>query len=398
MMEVAHQFQLSVVATSRNDNHGGSLLTRMQYFVDGFIQQCIRHQLVAELILVEWNPPEDRASLAETLRFPDNTGDCKIRIITVPSDLHAKLKHANELPLFQMIAKNVGIRRALGKYVLATNIDILFSDEIMRYISTQLRPQILYRADRFDIPPEIPERISFDELLQYCKKTAFRINAKFGTLLKVNGRWHQPFLDILIRKIQQEYGIMLKKITKKMADWRKIDVSKIRQTNIKHIMKYSYLTSKLLVRNIVVKPVNLVKKMMTYLSDRQRLHTNACGDFTLLSYQDWCGLRGYPEWEIFSWHLDSVLLYQANRNGIKEVNLAREMSIYHIEHGSGYTPEQEKNLFTRLREKNIQFLTNHDFSAIVNDMDVKKKQGDKIIYNNENWGFASMVFREVWIG
>ena len=50
-------YHLSVVATTRNDNHGGSLTYRMQHFVDGFVEQCKRHQLSAELILVEWNPP-----------------------------------------------------------------------------------------------------------------------------------------------------------------------------------------------------------------------------------------------------------------------------------------------------------------------------------------------------
>src|SRR5262249_12417724 len=33
------------------------------------------------------------------------------------------------------------------------------------------------------------------------------------------------------------------------------------------------------------------------------LHTNACGDFTLLAREDWARLRGYAEWPIFSWHL-----------------------------------------------------------------------------------------------
>src|SRR5688500_10937699 len=61
---------LSVVATSRNDNHGGFLTHRMQHFVDGLAAQCARHGLRAELILVEWNPPADRVPLAEELRWP----------------------------------------------------------------------------------------------------------------------------------------------------------------------------------------------------------------------------------------------------------------------------------------------------------------------------------------
>ena len=61
---------LSVVAVSRNDNHGGRLTYRMQKFVDGFITQCKRHNVHAELILVEWNPPEDRPFLDKALKYP----------------------------------------------------------------------------------------------------------------------------------------------------------------------------------------------------------------------------------------------------------------------------------------------------------------------------------------
>src|SRR5204862_1688648 len=98
-------FHLSVVATTRNDDHGGNLLERTQYFIDGFVYQCKKHNLRAELILVEWNPPTDRPSLAEVLTFPKDKGDCAIRIIRVPNEIHASFDHSEKLSLFQMIAK-----------------------------------------------------------------------------------------------------------------------------------------------------------------------------------------------------------------------------------------------------------------------------------------------------
>jgi hypothetical protein len=388
-------FHLSVVATSRNDNHGGSLTARMQHFVDGFVQQCIRHQLSAELILVEWNPPKDKPPLAHALQFPAEKGGCVIRIITVPAECHSRLQHSDSLALFQMIAKNVGIRRAQGRYVLATNIDILFSDEIMQYIAHQLKPYILYRADRFDIPPEIPEKISFDDVLIYCRETAFRINTKFGTLLKVNGKWRQPFLDIFIHKIKQKYSSSIEKIAVLFHSLFRIRISIRKRYSFKNALKKCMMLLKKCSFRINFNiSDNYIQRISRYIADRRKLHTNACGDFTLLSYQDWCDLRGYPEWEIFSWHIDSVLLYQANRNGIEEVNLSRKKSIYHIEHGSGYTPEQETKLFKRLVDNNIPFLSINDFWSLVNEMDVKRKQGHKTIYNSDTWGFSDIAFSE----
>ena len=65
---------LSVVATARNDDHGGNLLGRMQTFVNALLAQCREHQLAAELILVDWNPPPDRPPLHEALRWPAEPG------------------------------------------------------------------------------------------------------------------------------------------------------------------------------------------------------------------------------------------------------------------------------------------------------------------------------------
>src|ERR1017187_4576924 len=108
---------LSVVVTARNDDHGGNLLRRMQVFVDAWINQAKRHRLPSELILVEWNPPADRERLVTALRWPTEMGPCQVRIIEVPAEVHSQYRYATVLPLYQMIAKNVGIRRARGQFI-----------------------------------------------------------------------------------------------------------------------------------------------------------------------------------------------------------------------------------------------------------------------------------------
>ncbi len=56
---------LSVVVVSRNDNHGGNMLQRMQLFVTDWLEQARRYALDSELIIVEWNPLPDRPRLAQ---------------------------------------------------------------------------------------------------------------------------------------------------------------------------------------------------------------------------------------------------------------------------------------------------------------------------------------------
>ena len=55
---------LSVVAASRNDDHGGDPLIRTQIFINNFARQCEKYRLSAELIIVDWNPVIDRPGLA----------------------------------------------------------------------------------------------------------------------------------------------------------------------------------------------------------------------------------------------------------------------------------------------------------------------------------------------
>ena len=77
------------------------------------------------------------------------------------------------LPLFQMIAKNVGIRRARGRFVLVTNIDIVFSNELVEYLASgRLEPGLLYRVDRHDIQPDLPVDAPLDEQIAYAKRIA----------------------------------------------------------------------------------------------------------------------------------------------------------------------------------------------------------------------------------
>jgi len=354
MTQSEKKFHLSIVATSRNDDHGKNLLQRMQHFINGVIEQCKRHNLKAELILVEWNFPEDRQPLFEVLEFPKDTSPCAIRFIRVPKELHDQWPNSEKIPLFQMIAKNVGIRRAQGEFILATNIDILFPDVLIRNISKITKAGMLYRVNRFDVPLDLPKTSSLEEILNYCSDNYFRIHNKFGSKIKKNKKW-----------------IAEKNLAVKNKSWtakklRAIYVSKLQKLKLR----------------ILFNP-----------------HTNACGDFTLLSYADWKQLRGYPEWPIFSWHIDSIFLFQAYCNGIKQKVLPKKMSIFHIEHdqGSGYTPEFYYKLIERLKENNIPYINDIELTKILKNLIENRSSKENFHYNNENWGLADVELEEIWL-
>lgn len=399
---------LSLVATSRNDNHGGFLTQRMQHFADGFVAQCRRHALRAELILVEWNPPADRRPLADELIWPQDCGLCDIRIITVPRELHDRLPYGDKLPLFQMIAKNVGIRRARGRFVLATNIDILFSDGAMRFMRERLREGHLYRTDRLDVPTEVPSSADFSDVLEFCRHEAFRVHATGFTQVLRDGRWDpsSPFAGML-RSVWKGVQRTLVVAREKSYEHSSMAASAVvaRGTIRERYDRLSGAVVRMFRGSwhlgwALARTVGRVLRWIWRALVRRELFTNACGDFTLLSRADWFALRGYPEWPLYSWHLDSILLYQSHHSRFREVYMGKAAPIYHIEHspGSGFTPESSDRLFERLAAMGIPYLDwEKDAEPMIAEMDRKRRQGVAIQYNDADWGYAAQPLADVLV-
>ena len=115
---------------------------------------------------------------------------------------------------------------------------------------------------------------------------------------------------------------------------------------------------------------------------RIRLHTNASGDFTLMSKEAWLRSEGYAEFEMYSMHIDGLQLYRAYYCGIREKRL-REPA-YHIEHGGGFQPGS-RALDERLERDAIPQITNEQLMAWIYEMYVTKQP---VTFNRPNWGFA----------
>lgn len=149
-------------------DHGGSLAERTQWLVDGLAVDVERHGLDLELVLVEWNRPRVGPLWRRhsSLRSGHGFG---FGIITVPREVHNELAGAQSLPMLQFVAKNVDIRRAAGRFVLATNIDdVLLSAELAAALAEPLARGCLYRVDRHDVEFPFRDVHDVDEALAFC--------------------------------------------------------------------------------------------------------------------------------------------------------------------------------------------------------------------------------------
>jgi hypothetical protein len=351
---------LSIVAVSRNDDHGGDPLIRTQIFVSSFVRQCEKYCIPAEIIIVDWNPVSGRPGLAAVLALPSEATNVRARVVTVPRTLHQRLKYAEQLPLFQMIAKNVGIRRARGQFILATNIDIIFADELMQFIARQkLHQKKVYRVDRYDIHNGLSKDLSLDETLEYAWANPIRTNRRHQPINLVQHLYgKEPFRKICVPDPEFRGKIEGVEVVYENGVWQ---IRPDRSVNMSH------------------------------------LHTNACGDFTLLSREGWEAIRGYPEFAGYSFNIDSMGLVAAHYAGYEEVSLLPPCVCFHIEHGigSGWTPEGETKLFNRLREAEI---LNPEWPVLRPLVEEMRLQGKSLEFNNAGWGMADFDLPEQIMG
>lgn len=342
---------LSVVAASRNDGHGLHLLPRMQVFIDSLADQVERFGREVELILVDWNPPQDRPPLSKVLTAPSIEG-FSVRVITVPPAVHSQLSVSSKLSFFQMIAKNVGIRRANGHAVLATNIDILLADDLFLDSTSELSESCVYRADRIDIA--FDPAITVDpQVLR--NSPAIRINQKTGIYYPGLGQAHHHVRGgVSLAKVALKDPVdFIRRVVRWDAGGARPTLTRYRRAFI----------------GIFVLPP---------------LHLNACGDFTLMTRESWAALRGYPEWEMFSWNLDSILLYQAAAAGFSFTELDGHPA-FHLDHSSGWSIESQTKLFDRLKGEGIPVLADADGLEVAYVI-WKARKNRQWLLNLPGWG------------
>ena len=346
---------LSFVCAARNDNHGGNFFERLKICIQSFASQAQHYKVPSEFIIVEWNPIKKNCSLFETIqKIYKNNKYCKIRIIRVPSSLHKSVSNSGKIPFYQMIAKNVGIRRAKGQFVIASNIDIILSNSLFQYISKRkLKNNILYRSDRFDILKFSPQK---------CLSTVEDVCSN-DNLLRINLR--NSFVNF-----NSGNNILSKFFP---GDLPCTPLKKLASKKIK-------------LKNLLKEKLRIfLKKFGIRIRTKYIQHTFACGDFTLLSKSGWHFLRGYPEAPIHSWHLDSVFCIQAHNAGFFENVLIYPLVHFHQEHDGGFTPEKGDKLFAKLEKKKIPYIKD-EFSHIENAL---KKAKHPIIFNSKDWGFRN---------
>jgi hypothetical protein len=344
-MSNSGQPYLSIVVTTRNDNHGGDLLLRTQTYVKGLIHQCNKFNFFIELIVVEWNPPVGKPLLNEVLPQPLSTDKLSLRYIVVPNEIHQQYISHNSIPLFQMIAKNVGIRRAKGEYILCTNIDILFTDECFaRMAKCDFQPHSFYRANRLDVDKGLLQVEGLEAQLDFAQKHVIKRLGKNADLKHVRGLPAFFFGFTNSMKILDYF-------------WGFVD---------RLVQGDSYALN--------------------------QLDTMACGDFTIMHKEAWLAIDGYVELDMYSIHIDSMALYAAQLQSMKQEIFHWKEVVYHIDHADGWETITDAAAMLRFLAKKPGL----DWWLVVKATIQLMKEGKiKFELNKPTWGFSEHQFEEI---
>lgn len=329
--------KISFVFPVHDPEYGGGLLARTQKHLDALIALANRYRLRAEILIVEWNPRPDRPPFRDSLRWRDNLGSVDLRFLEVPAEIHRGLPNADRLPIFEYIAKNVGLQRARGRFLLGTNPDLFYSPALVEWLaSTPLSPGRFYRVDRRDLSQPIPDGSSLAAQIQFCRKHVDQVHAFFGSYRSGHGE--------LARRLKAEYE------------------------------RYNVDP------NASSHPTNTADARLSVPADG--LHRNASGDFFLMARSWWRLLRGYPELYTHA-HIDAILCWMASSAGLVQEILPARCELFHQVHHrtshGGFPQTDWRPWYERYQE------------AI--DMRPRSKE-PPIVVNRRHWGLANEILRE----
>jgi hypothetical protein len=286
--------KISIVVTARNDDYGGNWVNRINAFIKVLVYQTNRLSFPCELVFVEYNPVPDKQNLYKELTV-ENNKFLNVRFIVVPNDFHKTLPNSDQVTVCEFIAKNIGIRRAHSEYIVASNPDTLWSNELFDFLaSDKLKEDTYYRINRQDLSISyIEPNLSAEQILRLARKKVIKILYNNQSVYVSYREWLHIFI----------HGRSWKNFTQ----------------------------------------CPLFNELKTVDSDNTTIHENAAGDFLLMHHTLWKKVRGYDEMTVGSGIMDGYIMYMLYCLGTKQTIIPHALyHIYHHHKGVRYLASYEK--------------------------------------------------------
>jgi hypothetical protein len=195
-------------------------------------------------------------------------------------------------------------------------------------VDGSLSEDAFYRLDRHDVEFSVSADRPLNERFEFCENHVFRIHGQNGTRLVDGSLCERLFSTHPLRAVYNVYH------------------------NLRRFHSISL----------------------------PGLHTNASGDFILMSTDAWHDIRGYPELDT-QWHGDTYVCVQAVGTGLREEVIEAPKKLYHQPHPNAQTDRPVTDWET---------LTAYSKRALAD--------GSLELLNDENWGLADEDLSAMLLG
>lgn len=318
---------ISIIFANRNDNYGDDQQNRIQTFIDYYAYYDQKYPGLFELVVCDWNPPQDRCSLQEAY---DWTVFSQVKFITVPQETHQIYVKDKKFPILDYIARNVSIRHASSPFVMVLNQDIFITDSIFTYLAKRtLSSKHFYRADRCDfnfdqITDRAPEHFEAE-----MKKNVFRRHRRHrsdGAEISPHTGPDQLNLHTTIMNKHELYDTVNHIIYSKRASFKR-SLNKIFSPIIS-----LYLIVKKIILDCYLSLKGQKNSQGIHYYSIYELHTNASGDFIIAPRQAFEKIHGFPETTEFYMHTDSYGCIQLFTAGYDQAIFVAPHAAFHADH------------------------------------------------------------------
>jgi hypothetical protein len=260
--------KLSAVCCGRNDNYGGHFLESALYSLNSMLKTF------DEVVYVDWNTEEGKKIVTDELHLENRD---KLRIFHITPDLVKKITNGTPTPpMCEVLARNIGIRRATGDIIFSVNSDLIISTrEQIDLMCQKLEVGDMITLTKQDVELEDLKKHFGDETdIQHLMPVIF-------------GVW----------PIQKRLMIPILSMNKELM---------LKQPEDKHHQCASII--------------------------------QACGDFQVAHRETWFKIKGFEESMTKRLYNDTNVQYKVIMSGGK-ILASNTPHIYHIEHERNNSPE-----------------------------------------------------------
>ena len=173
MRNIKRNPYLSIVIVGRNDNFSKGFEKRAQNFLSVIENYTYEVPLADfEIVFVDYATPIEEKPLSEVMKIENPLFREKVHFIKVPLKTHHMLtqKLNQTLSFYEYIAKNIGVRRANGTFILTTNPDDILPIDFFEMISRKdFTDGLLYRSMRWSCKEDTEEHMTVNDIEELLK-------------------------------------------------------------------------------------------------------------------------------------------------------------------------------------------------------------------------------------